>query len=244
MINLKILQKINRIDLLIIIDLALIAGSLLLINFSNIDIEIQKYFFDFDKKSWLINGDEPIKKFIFYQFPKVLFGITIASCAAFSFLGFKNKSQFLSRNRHKIFLIFLGLSLIPLIAGNVKKFTNIYCPNQLEMYDGKYPYVKILESYKADFHKEKKGQCFPAGNAVTGFALLILFFAFEKKFHKILGLTSGLALGWILGSYQTLKGAHFFGDTLISMLLCFFLAALIAKIYYVFVIPAKAGMKK
>lgn len=236
MTNLKISQKINKIDLLIIIDLALILGSLLLINFSNIDLEIQKYFFDFDKKTWIVDRDEPIKKFIFYQFPKVLFGVAIIACAAFSFLGFKKKSQFFSRNRHKFFLIFLGLSLIPLIAGNVKKFTNIYCPNQLEIYDGKYPYVKILESYEADFHQEKKGQCFPAGHAVTGFALLILFFAFEKKFNKILGLTSGLSLGWILGSYQTLKGAHFFGDTLIAMLLCFFLAAIITKIYGYFVI--------
>lgn len=231
MTNLKISQKINKIDLLIIIDLALIIGSLLLINFSNIDLEIQKYFFDFDKKTWIVDRDEPIKKFIFYQFPKVLFGITIVACAVFSFLGFKNKSKFFSRNRHKFFLIFLGLSLIPLIAGNVKKFTNIYCPNQLEIYDGKYPYVKILESYEADFHQEKKGQCFPAGHAVTGFALLILFFAFEKKLNKILGLTISLSLGWILGSYQTLKGAHFFGDTLIAMLLCFLLAAIITKIY-------------
>jgi hypothetical protein len=231
MINLRILQKLNKIDLLILIDLILMALSLCLINYSNIDLVIQDYFFDFTQKSWIVDKDEMIKKFIFYQFPKILLGLTIITLAVFSFLGFKKKSPFFTKNRHRFFLIFLGLCLIPLIAGNIKKFTNVYCPNQLEYYGGGKPYVKIFDHYPSGFYQEKKGKCFPAGHAVTGFSLLILFFALAKKTHRIYGLCAGLALGFIMGIYQMAKGVHFFGDTLISMLVCFLLAALIARIY-------------
>ena len=132
-------------------------------------------------------------------------------------------------NYHKIVILFLGVTLIPLIAGNVKKFTNIYCPTQLEIYDGKYPYIRIFDSPMPDFKANKKGQCFPAGHAVTGFCLLILFFIFERKIWKVAGLMLGFTSGWILGIYQMAKGAHFFGDTLVAMLLCFLLALLIDK---------------
>jgi membrane-associated PAP2 superfamily phosphatase len=45
-------------------------------------------------------------------------------------------------------------------------------------------------------------------------------------------LFSGFIFGWILGFYQMAKGAHFFGDTLVSMLLCFLVAAMIARFYF------------
>lgn len=225
----------TKINKLIALDLIAIAASLLLINYSNIDVKIQNYFFDFDKKIWIIDSSESIKKFFFYKLPKISFAIAAVACAVFAILGFKKKSQFAFQNRHKFLLIFLGMIFIPLIAGNIKKFTNIYCPSQLEIYGGNYPYVKILDSYDADFHQAKKGKCFPAGHAITGFALMILFFALEKKRNRILSLIFANLIGWITGIYQMLKGAHFLGDTLIAMLLCFLLAAIITKIYYRFI---------
>jgi membrane-associated PAP2 superfamily phosphatase len=227
MTNLKIFNQHRRINLYIVIDLALMALSLWFFNYTEIDIEIQNYFFNFDEKSWIVDAQEPIKKFIFYNLPKIILGLAIAIFLVATILGFKNKNK----NRHRFFVIFLGLSLIPLIAGNVKKFTNIYCPNQLEIYNGEYPYVKILEPYSKDFIQEKRGNCFPAAHAVTGFALFILFFAFEKTSYRVLGFTVAFALGWIFAFYQMFKGVHFFSDSLISMLLCFLLAALVTKLY-------------
>jgi membrane-associated PAP2 superfamily phosphatase len=231
MTNLKIFNNTKKLNSLIIISIALLFLALLVINYSEIDIVIQNHFFDFEKNIWMIDAHEPVKKFIFYNFPKILLGIAIVYFLVAAILGFKKKTKFFHENRHRFFLIFLGLSLIPLIAGNVKKFTNVYCPTQLEIYNGDKPYVRIFESYDKDFVQKKRGNCFPAGHAITGFALFILFFAFEKTTHRILGFTAALTLGWIMANYQMLKGVHFFGDSLISMLLCFLLAALITKIY-------------
>lgn len=219
----KISPLIKKNNLLIIINLILIGVALCFINYSDFDAELQNYFFDFKNKSWLIDKNEPVKKFIFYKFPKIIFAAAIFVCLI--------ASVKLPHNRHTLILILLGLIIIPLLAGNIKKFTNIYCPEQLEIYGGDKPYVKIFNSYPENFHQLKKGECFPAGHCITGFALMILFFALQKKSHRILGLLTSLTLGWITGFYQMLKGAHFFGDTLVSMLVCFFLAALIARFY-------------
>jgi membrane-associated PAP2 superfamily phosphatase len=59
---------------------------------------------------------------------------------------------------------------------------------------------------------------------------MILFFIFKKRSWQLMGLLFGVIFGWVLGVYQMLKGAHFFGDTLITMLCCFLLASIIAKV--------------
>jgi membrane-associated PAP2 superfamily phosphatase len=241
--NSKILTK--KIEALIIVNLLLIVLALVAINFSEIDLVIQNWFFDFEKKTWAIDKNEAISKFIFYQLPKVLFGILMFVCFfGIVFSTNKTKSRFricdsnfgcfLTKNYQRLWLIFLGLAIIPLIAGNIKKYTNIYCPGQLKIFDGDKPYVKIFDSYPPNFMQTKKAQCFPAGHAVTGFALLILFFALPKKRQRILGFLGASIFGWILGFYQMAKGAHFFGDTLVSYLTCFFLAGLITRIFLKF----------
>jgi membrane-associated PAP2 superfamily phosphatase len=228
--NSKILT-IRKINLLIIFTSILIALALCLSNYTNLDVAIQNHLFNFENKTWLIDRDEPVKKFFFYKLPKITLGVVIVFCLFATIFGFKKKSQFFYENRHQFFLVFLGLSLIPLIAGNIKKFTNVYCPARLEIYGGDRPYVKIFDHYDEGFYQEKRAKCFPAGHAVTGFALFILFFALKKKSHRFLGVFSAIIFGWILGFYQMAKGAHFFGDTLVSMLVCFLIAALLSRIY-------------
>lgn len=224
MTNSRILPQIKKIDWLIASTIALLFASLYFFNYSDFDLKFQAILFNQETKTWLFDRDEPIKKFLFYNFPKIIFGIGVFALFA-TYLR-------LRKSRH--LFILLGLIFIPLIAGNIKKFTNIYCPNQLEIYGGKYPYVKIFESYPQDFVAKNKGQCFPAGHCVTGFALMILFFALRDKKSRLLGLFVGIFLGWILGFYQMARGVHFFGDTFVSMILCFLLAALIYKFFYRF----------
>jgi membrane-associated PAP2 superfamily phosphatase len=246
MTSLKILKIKN--SFYIFFSALLLLLSLCLINYSNIDLIIQNYLFNFESKTWFIDRNEPLKKLLFYDFPKTLFGLTIFFLLIGSVIGFtKNKAfgaNFFTKNRHKFLLILTGFILIPLIAANVKKFTNIYCPNQLRIYEGNFPYVKIFESYPENFQQKKKGACFPAGHAVVGFALFILFFAFTKKSYKILAFLSASFLGWLFGFYQMAKGVHFFGDTLIAMLLCFLLAALISSCFNSYLAKSQINLLK
>lgn len=219
--------NLKPIDLAILINIFLIAISLIIFSKTNIDVAFQNLFFDFENKKWLVDKEEPIGKFFFYNLPKILLGLVIA--ASLIILLFKKKFHLNDEQRKKLFIFLLGITIIPLTCGNIKKFTNIYCPGQLEIYDGSNPYVKILDSYPADFHQTKKGKCFPAGHAVTGFCLMILFFIFEKKSWKIAGLLFGLTTGWIFGFYQIAKGAHFLSDTALAMLCCFLVAMIIVR---------------
>ncbi len=217
----KILQPSN---FLIFANAILILLSLYLIDVSNIDLAIQNQLFNFENRSWRIDEKEPIQKFFFYNLPKILFALIFVIC---SFFTFKNKGS----KRKKFILILLGLALIPAIAGNIKKFTNIYCPKQLEIYNGNEPYIKIFQNYPDNFIQKKSGKCFPAGHCIVGFAYFIFFFALEKRSHRFAAFFAAFFSGWITGFYQMAKGAHFFGDTLIAMLLSFFIAAIITKIY-------------
>ncbi len=239
------MRKINNIDLFIIANFILLVISLIYFDRSDLDFKIQNIFFDFEQKMWFVNAQDPIKKIIFYQLPKVLFGLIATAYLVLVIFGFKilPKSQIwryrlnskwsnkIIQNRHKFLLILFGLVLIPLIAGNIKKFTNIYCPSQLEVYGGRYPYAGIFRNYPENLALEKKGKCFPAGHSITGFALIIFFFAASNKKQKIISFFAAFFIGWILGFYQIAKGAHFLSDTIVSMFVCFLLGGLIARIY-------------
>ena len=245
---------------MIIADLILLIAALCFANYSDFDTVLQNHLFNFEAKTWLIDPDEPIKKFIFYIFPKILLGLGIFVTLVCVIIGFKKapsknlpfffSNKFIFTNRYKFLLIFLGLAIIPLTVGNIKKFTDIYCPNQLEIYNGKYPHLHIFEKREESFKelqrtesphgelqhgKRNHGQCFPAGHPVTAFALMILFFALEKKSHKFIGLFAAIVLGWVLGFYQMAKGAHFFSHNLVSMFACFLVAAILAKLMQRFI---------
>ena len=64
----------------IVITAFLLIAVIALFQFSNLDIFVQSFFYDFDKKSWLIDKNEPILKFFFYDGIKNLllfFGLLI-----------------------------------------------------------------------------------------------------------------------------------------------------------------------
>ena len=119
------------------------------------------------------------------------------------------------------------LVLIPLTISGIKKVSNIYTPHQTDRYSGDYPHVKLFENYPADFPPNKPGRGWPAGHASGGFSLMILYYCFSKRSHRIYGLITGLLAGWITGLYQTLNGQHFISHTLVTMLIAWIIINLI-----------------
>ena len=136
-----------------------------------------------------------------------------------SLLSLKKPS--LAVRRRPVLILLLSIVFVPLVVAGAKYFTNVYCPYQLNIYNGLYPFVRIIDNYPESFVQPKPGRCFPAGHATTGFAFMALYFVFDSRRGKILGLLAGILLGLAAGFYQMLRGQHFLSHTLFSMIASF-----------------------
>ena len=206
----------NIINRQIIVTTILLAAVLALFELTNIDLAVQDQLFQQQTQRWLIDAKEPVWRFFLYDGFKgalILFGGALISGY---FASFRLSS--LRAYRSRMLLLVLSLAFVPLIIAGMKDFTNVYCPDQLERYGGDKPYVKVFESYPQDFVQKDKGRGFPAGHATGGFSLMMLYFVFRQKRHRIVGLLFGFSAGWVTGFYQMAKGAHFLSHTVVTML--------------------------
>ncbi|MBF0455941.1 MAG: phosphatase PAP2 family protein [Magnetococcales bacterium] len=196
--------------------LLLLMATTLFFEVGDGDLLVQDLFYQFDQRAWWIDKDEPVKRLIFYSGAKkviIFFGLSVLGGY---FLSFK-KSR-LVPYRRQLLLIALSLIFVPSLVAGAKNITNIHCPWALERYGADKPYIKLFEPYPDDFIQERPGKCFPAGHPTGGFAFMVLYFVLKTPRAKRLGLGFGLGLGWIMGIYQMLKGAHFLSHVLFSMM--------------------------
>lgn len=132
--------------------------------------------------------------------------------------------------RKGFIIVALTLIILPLsIAVGGKNLSNVQCPAELDLFNGSIPYVKHFEAYPPNPNspdgKWPKGRCWPAGHASGGFALLSLVCLFRKKSHKISAFIFAMSMGWIMGVYQMLRGAHFLSHHLTTMFLALILVS-------------------
>lgn len=198
-----------------------------LFEFSSIDIWVQNFLYDFESARWVWDRDEEISKFIFYDGIKSLI-VAFFLAMLISVTCFR-KSKLVQNHSEGLIIVILSVLLVPLLVGTLKATTNMPCPKNLEHYGGSYPTVSLLESYPKEFYQSNKIKCFPAGHASGGFALLSLIFLFNNKKHKVLAVSAAISLGWVMGLYKMVIGDHFLGHTVVTMLLSWFIALLIAK---------------
>lgn len=202
----------------IIVSAICLAIVLLIEQFTSFDVKLQNMFFNFTDCAWLVSRQHNyILHFFLYSGIKILL-IVVSSAVLITFLASFEAAKL--RQYRYAFIVFLAsMALVPLVLAGAKKYTNVYCPGQLSIYCGSKPYAKLFESYPKDFDRKanNKGRCFPAGHASGGFALMALFFCFKKRRNKILGLMTGVSLGWAMGLYQMFRGEHFLSHTLASM---------------------------
>lgn len=206
-----------------------LCAVLALESFTDLDRQIQNRFFDETNRLWLITPQRHKELTIFFYDGLKRMLMVFAACCLLNML-FSLKWLSLRQANHFCLTMLLSFILIPTIVAGAKSFTNVYCPYQLDIYNGLYPFVRILENYPADFIQPKSGRCFPAGHATAGFAFMGLFYAFKKTSYRLIGLTAGLTLGWTAGIYQMLRGQHFLSHTLFSMVASFMLAAVAARL--------------
>lgn len=200
----------------ILVTFGLLLAALALFELTNIDLLLQDRLFLGQAHRWLVDAKDPVWRFLLYDGIKgalILLGVGVLISYIASF-----RSAKLRPLRHKLLVLLLAMSFVPLLIAGLKDFTNVYCPYQLARYDGDKPYVKVFESYPQDFQQTERGRGFPAGHASGGFALMALYFFFRQKQHRLIGWIFGFGLGWAMGLYQMFKGAHFLSHTVVTML--------------------------
>ena len=211
----------------IVITAFLLIAVIALFQFSNLDIFVQSFFYDFDKKSWLIDKNEPILKFFFYEGIKNLllfFGLLILVS-----LIFFRKNILVQEYKKGLTIVLLSAILVPSIIGFFKDITNTPCPCNIVYFNGTYPDKKVFDSYPKDFIQKSKVKCWPAGHASGGFALMALFFLFKTPKNQKKALFVALIIGWSMGIYKMLLGDHFFSHTIITMLMAWLIILIIVK---------------
>jgi len=200
---------------------------LCLFQFTNLDIYVQSFFYDFNTKDWFIDKNEPILRFFLYDGLKkaiILFNVLILIA-----LLFFRKKQIVQEYKKGLLIVLLSSIFIPSIIGSLKAFTNTPCPCNIVKFGGTYPEKKVFDSYPEGFVQKSKVKCWPAGHASGGFALMSLFFLFKKPRNQKIALISVLILAWSMGNYKMLLGDHFLSHTIITMLLAWLIILIIVK---------------
>jgi len=206
----------------------LLIAVIALFQFSDLDIFIQNFFYNFELKVWLIDKDEPILKFFLYDGMKI-FLILIAVAILFS-LVFLRKKRLIQEYKKGLIIVLLSAIFVPLMIGSLKAISNTPCPCNIVNFNGVYPDIKVFDSYPKDFIQPSKAKCWPAGHASGGFALMALFFLFKTPKNQKKALIGALIVGWSMGSYKMLLGDHFLSHTLITMIMAWLIILIIVKL--------------
>ncbi len=193
---------------------ALLALCMAVFELTDWDVRLQDRFYD---GGWLISPElHRVLSPFFYRGFKIFTATVGAFCLICFILSFKKEK--LKAYRSAFLMLLLSILFVPAIVAGAKQITNQYCPKHIVRYGGVVPHVGVFESYPADFIQVKKGKCFPAGHATSGFAFMGLFFCFATRRKRLAGLAFGIFAGWMTGTYQMLRGEHFLSHTLVSMI--------------------------
>ena len=203
--------------------------TLLVFEFTNLDLRLQDHFYNSATHRWVVNEKEPLGRFIFYNGPKALVW-TIALTTLVLAAGpdrWRMRFQF---NRKGLWLALLVIATVPALAGLGKKYTNTFCPSEIRRYDGDVAYAKLCEPYPMNDQPVRRGGCFPAGHASGGFAMLGLLYVRARRAWRNKVIVLALGLGWWMGGYQMLKGAHYLSHTVTTMLIAWIVVLLWSRI--------------
>ena len=211
----------------IILTVLILFCSVLLFEFTQIDLLLQDVFYNFELKHWILDRDEKVTRFIFYDGIKKLYIALIL--VVLTGLLFFRKNRLIQAYQQGLLIVCLSSLVVPLMVGALKASTNTPCPREITRYNGNEPYVTVLGRYPENFKQTKRARCFPAGHASGGFALLSLFFLFKKRRNKIIALLSALTMGWSIGIYKMLIGDHFLSHTVATMILAWLIILIVAK---------------
>lgn len=206
--------------------LAIVTTALL--EHSSVDIAVSQFFYQGNGAWWIEKGSR-LPDLLFYTgIKRLLIGFEVYIIVAWLQRWLMHRKP--SHSLAKQFAIFRPLQrfsqaelgylagvmlLVPTIVATVKGITQVPCPNDLQLFGGKFAYLSLWQ----DIMSRSGQKCFPAAHASSGFALYAWAFLpslIQKRWQIALGVT---LLAWLMGGYKMAIGDHFFSHTLVSMLL-------------------------
>lgn len=182
-----------------------------------LDIYLAHLFFNEVTGEWLVPSEPIFIWYLFYRGPKFFLGL-LAFCILAVLIGSFYRPE-LKRFRTPLLIGLLAMGIVPGIAAWLKHVTDVYCPIQTTLFGGKHLYTHLFEPHPIDIVRAEAGQCWPAGHASGGFALMG-FMVFASRFdwrRRILFSMPGFILGWIMGLFQMVRGQHYLSHTLATI---------------------------
>lgn len=207
------------------VTLGLLAAVVALFELTELDLSLQDKFYNFETQRWVVDEKAPLGRLVFYNGPKALVWVIALTTLTLAAGPARWRERF-QLNRRGLWLGVLVIATVPALAGLGKKYTNTFCPSEVRRYGGDVAYAKLCEPFPGDDVPDRRGGCFPAGHASGGFALMgLLAVRSSRRWRKGIILL-GLGLGWWMGGYQMLKGAHYLSHTLTTMLVAWLVVLL------------------
>ncbi len=198
---------------------------------TGIDLYVQDYIYNFKTHTWLIDAKSPLPRLLFYTGPKA-HHLDHGPQHAGRRRSSTRKLPFLKTPRATFWIAVLTIATAPALVALGKATTNTFTPAQIRRYEGKVPYVKVIEKYPKNDHPKKRGRAFPAGHASGGFALLSLAGLCTTRRGRIIAISIALTVGTAMGGYQMLKGAHYLSHTLFTAIFCWIIFLLWRRIIH------------
>jgi membrane-associated PAP2 superfamily phosphatase len=213
-------RSLSGMDRSLWLSVLLLVGFFLLFDFTPLDLWVQDAFYDFSAHAWLVNEKAPVPRLFFYTGPKVII-IAFAVVLLVLALGPERwRSRCGAWRRTDIWVVIAVLATAPTLIALSKATTNVFAPREIERYGGTVSYRHVLEACLMKDKPARRGKCFPAGHASGGFALLSLAGLARSRRGRNIGILIGMTVGWAMGGYQMLKGAHYLSHTLITIGIC------------------------
>ena len=155
---------------------------------TNTDLRLQEYLYLPLEKTWILKDPNLLYRKIFYTYIKYPIYLIGAAALVATLISFKKNIW--PSYRKGLIIVTLSLIILPTFVAVIGKgVSNVQCPDDLNHFAGKIPYVKLFDHYpinpESSDGKYPRGHCFPAGHASGGFALLSLVCLFHDKKNKI-----------------------------------------------------------
>jgi membrane-associated PAP2 superfamily phosphatase len=211
---------------------ALLGVCLWYFQVSDADLAIQDHLFDFEKGRWLVDKEAWWPTFWFHKLPKYLiiaFGVFLL-LRVYVAPRWRKWPWFRPAPLAPVWVVILCLAITPIVVAILKANTHVFCPWDVDRYGGKEIYLKTWTKYDETNRPAKCGNCWPAGHASGGFALVAVASLAVTRRGRVMGTLAGLTVGSIMGIYQMVKGAHYLSDTLVTMLLAWIIHLLLRRL--------------